>query len=236
MWGEGGKMETIIIFANLFIVVQAVTSAIMCVYGYKWSKGLIAVMSSYVGVALGTVISMILIDGGVGFEILIIIPICAVAFSKLAYEIVALNHFLAGFLLAVKIAFMILTKMYENSMIEDSEVLFILPIGIGIIAGVASYQKFNKYILVACVTFIGVTEFVPKLFEFINGSLFVATGDISFIFDPITFILSLFGIEIPSGGEVLCMLVLGVASFYYQKNKVDKLGIDFSNKIIDDRN
>ena len=122
MWGEGGKMETIIIFANLFIVVQAVTSAIMCVYGYKWSKGLIAVMSSYVGVALGTVISMILIDGGVGFEILIIIPICAVAFSKLAYEIVALNHFLAGFLLAIFVAVLEVYLSFSVLIILDTDV------------------------------------------------------------------------------------------------------------------
>ena len=78
-------MEIIFIFANLFIVVQTVTSAVMCVYGYKWSKGLIAVMSSYVGVALGAALSMILIDEGVGLEIFIIVPIFAVAFSKLAY-------------------------------------------------------------------------------------------------------------------------------------------------------
>lgn len=229
-------MEIIFIFANLFIVVQTVTSAVMCVYGYKWSKGLIAVMSSYVGVAFGAALSMILIDEGVGLEIFIIVPIFAVAFSKLAYEIVALNHFLAGFLLAVKISFMILTKMYEYSMIESSELLFILPILIGVIAGMAAYRKFNKYIHIACIAFVGVTEFIPKLFELLNRSLFVATGDISFIFDPISFILSLFGIEVPSGGEVLCILVFGVISFCYQKNKVDKLGLDFSQKIVDDRN
>ncbi len=228
-------METMIMIVNLFIVVQTVTSAIMCVYGYKWSKGLIAVMSSYVGGAIGIAISAMLIND-VGAQILFIIPICAIIFSKLAYDIITLNHFLAGFLLAVKVSFMIITKIYEYSSSDNIEMLFILPIVIGIIVGVEACRKFNKYIVLACVAFIGATEFVPKLFEFINGTLFVATGDISFIFDPISFVLSLFGIEIPSGGEVFCILVLGIASFYYQKKKADMQGIDLSTTIMDDRN
>ena len=231
----GGKMETISLFVNIYIVIQTVTSAVMCVYGYKWSKGLIAVMASYVGVGIGIFICAFLMSNGVGPAAIILVPICGGVFSKLAYDIITLNHFLAGFLLAIKVGFMIFMKMFEYSIIDDFSYVFIFPVIIGIFVGIQSCRCFSKYILIACVAFIGATEFVPRLFELINGTLFFATGDISFIFDPISFLLSLVGITIPSGGEVFFMLVIGGISFYYQKSYVDKNNIDLSDKAIDDR-
>lgn len=229
-------METISLFVNIYIVIQTVTSAVMCVYGYKWSKGLIAVMASYVGIGIGVFICAFLISNGMSPAVTILIPICGGVFSKLAYDIIALNHFLAGFLLAVKVGFMIFMKMFEYSIIDDFSYIFIFPIIIGVFAGVQSCKYFSKYILIACVAFIGATEFVPRLFELINGTLFLATGDLSFIFDPISFLLSLIGITIPSGGEVFFMIVIGGLSFYYQKSYVDKNHIDLSDRVVDDRN
>lgn len=229
-------MEGIYLAVNLFIVIQTVTSAVMCVYGYKWSKGLIATMSLYVGAAIGMLICGLFLENTQDSSVLLIIPICMVIFWILAYKSITLNHFLAGFLLAIKVSFMLITKMYEYSLINDSDALLVLPIIIGIIAGFLTCTMFNKYILFACTAFIGVTEFVPKMFELVNKTLFVATGDISFIFDPMSFILSIFGITIPSNGEVFFMIVLGIISFYLQKNSAEKLGMNYKGTIINDRN
>lgn len=46
------EMETLFLIADIFAIIQTVSSAVMCVYGYKWSRGLIAVMSSYIGTVI----------------------------------------------------------------------------------------------------------------------------------------------------------------------------------------
>ena len=66
-------METISLFVNIYIVIQTVTSAVMCVYGYKWSKGLIAVMASYVGIGIGVFICAFLISNGMSPAVTILI-------------------------------------------------------------------------------------------------------------------------------------------------------------------
>lgn len=227
-------MEGLYIIIDLFIVIQTVTSGVMCVYGYKWSKGLIAIMSSYVGLGVGLLLSIPFIDSA-GLGSLILVPICISAISGLAYTNIKFNHFMAGFLLAVKVSFMIITKMYESGMFGDIGWLFVVPIIIGIYVGGLSCTVFSGYIVLACLAFLGAIEFVPKIFEWINGTLFAVTGDWSFIFDPVSYILSLFGIEIPSSGEVICILLLSVGGFYFQKLRAEKEGINFSDKIFDDR-
>lgn len=228
-------MEGFYLILNVLTIIQMVTSAVMCVYGYKWSKGLIAIMSLDMGVVIGFLLSILFIQEGAGLGVLIIIPICAAGFSGLAYKNITFNHFLAGFLLAIKVSFMIVTKMYEHGMVEDIGWLFVMPVIIGAVAGIASCTVFTGYIVLACLAFWGAIEFVPKMFELINGTLFVATGDIGYIFDPISLVLSLFGIEIPSGGEVFFILILSGVSFYLQKVRAEQAGIDLSRKIVDDR-
>ena len=228
-------METLFLIADIFAIIQTVSSAVMCVYGYKWSRGLIAVMSSYIGTVIGIIICYFLANS-VGFGIITIIPFCAAGFSAYAYKNVKLNHFLAGFLLGTKISFMVLMKMAESGMIDDIGWLFILPIIIGAGAGELSSAMFSGYIVLACTAFLGAIELVPRIFKIINGTLFAATGDLSFIFDPISSLLSIFGIESLSGGEVIGIIAVTIGSFYSQKALAEKQGKTFENVIFDDRN
>lgn len=228
-------MEIFLWIINVFAVVRMLTSAIMCVYGYKWSKGLIATMSIYTGVALGGIVFLIGMKVGAPIDTIIIVPIIASGFSAAAYKNVILNHFMVGFLLAIKIAFMVILKFVEYFRIGSEFTIFVVPVIIGIIAGLLVCIKYNNYILIACSAYIGATEFVPSIFSFLNKTMFVATGDISFIFDPVSFILSIFGITIPSGGEVFFILLLGGVSFYYQRKILIQKGINLSGVVIDDR-
>lgn len=228
-------METFLMIINVFAVVRMITSAVMCVYGYKWSKGLIATMSIYTGVALGGIVFLIGMKMGAPIDTIIIVPIIASGFSAMAYKNVLLNHFLAGFLLAVKISFMIILKIVEYSRMGSEFTIFVIPVIIGIVAGLLVCVKYNNYILIACAAYIGATEFVPSLFSFLNKTMFVLTEDISFIFDPVSFILSIFGITIPSGGEVFLILLIGGLSFYYQRRMLIQREIDLSGVVVDDR-
>lgn len=230
------ELELISIIFNAFIAIRLVVSSIMCVYGYKWNKGLIALMSTYVGAAIGLILFVMLVEGDAGGGSIVVVPICAVGFAGLAYKNIALNHFLGGFLLVTKISFMLITKAYEYGMSEEIAWLFVLPIILGVIGGVAFSTKFTGYVVISCLAFWGAIDFVPNMFQLLNGTLFAMTGDFGYIFDPASFILSIFGIEIPSGGEVFFILLVTAGSFYFQKVRAEREGIDLTQKLVDDRN
>ncbi len=230
-------LQIICYVVDFFIVLQIITSAIMCLYGYKWSKGLIAIMSAYIGFTLGGIIAYLLLNVGVGYECLWIVPICTIAFAVSAYNVVWLNHFSAGYLLVIKICYMILYTLMDNGIFDaDIKVLLITPLVIGFFAGIIICSVYNNYVVILCMSFIGATELVSKIIDIANKTLFVATGDISFIFNPIDFILEIFGIETISFIEVIGILVVFGLSFGWQRKLMIDNGIDLSKDTIDDRN
>lgn len=205
-------------------------------YGYKWSKQLIAIASLYIGSVLGIGVTVLLLKFGVGLVALWAIPIITIIVIDLAYKSIIVNHFIAGFLLSIKLAFLFIMTVNQISYVIPADMFLILPILIGIIAGIFVVIKANNSIVLLCISFIGVTEFVPKLFDMANKTLFAATGDINFIFNPQSFILGLIGIDIPSVFEGIVIVLAFIASYWYQKNKIDALGINLSGLILDDRN
>lgn len=221
---------------DFFIIAQCITSAIMCVYGYKWRKGLIATMSIYIGIALGVVISGMLLNLGVGVGGLWAIPITALIFWYSAYKIVWLNHFLAGFLLTVKISYMIIYTLMDNEIMDANVgILLVAPIIIGIFSGIIILGIYNNYVVILCTSFIGAVELGSKIVEFVNNGMFVITQDIGYIFDPIEFILGIFGVDSVGLGEVVLILVFFICSFLWQRYLVIKNGIILSDTPFDDR-
>lgn len=237
MLSGNGALQIMGYVLNIFIGIQTITSAVMCVYGYKWRKKLIAIMSLYIGVTIGLVIAYFLLEGGAGLGCLWIIPICAVTFAGSAYKIVRLNHFSAGYLVSIKISYMVLYTLMDKGMMKANiSVLLVAPIIIGFIAGLIIVSVYNNYVIILCLAFIGATEFVPKVVQFFNKTLFVATGDLSFIFDPVDYILGVFGIDTVSFIEAIGILAVFGLSFWWQRNTVTANGINLSDAVIDDRN
>lgn len=230
-------LKIICYVVDFLIVLQIITSAVMCLYGYKWSKGLIAIMSTYIGFTLGGIIAYFLLNIGVGYGCLWIVPICTISFAISAYTVVWINHFSAGYLVVIKICYMILYTLMDNGVMDTNiTFLLIMPLVIGFVAGIIICAVYNNYVVIMCLSFIGATELIPKLFDLINKTLFVATGDIGFIFDPIDFILEIFGIDTISLWEVIGILVVFVLSFIWQRKLMIDNGIDLSGVTIDDRN
>lgn len=232
-------METFIVILDIFFVLRLISSSIMCVYGYKWRKGLIATTSTYIGLSLGLIAFYIFIDNNL-FEVeisailsIIIIPII---FFILAYKCIWLNHFLTGFLVANKLLFMILYRLMEADIMDaDFDILMITPVIMGILVGIIISAFFTHRAVLVCIVYIGTVDLVLFISSLINKSLFLATSDISYIFDPKDLLLKIIGIDIPSALEVLFIVIVGVLSFIWQKNQLDKKGIDLSNRIVDDR-
>lgn len=224
---------------NAFFVVQIITAGAMCIYGYKWRKGLIATLSIYIGIFLGILIAAALISQSYNNIMtgLILIPITALLFYILAYKWVPLNHFLTGFLVGNKLAFMVIYNLMKSNMVDfDFSVLMVVPLIIGLIAGFILCSVFTHVAVLACLVYIGSVELVTGIFDFINKSLFVATGNISYIFDVEGLLLKIVGVDVPSFWEVVFIIIVGIVSFTLQKNLMEKEGIDLSNKIVDDRN
>lgn len=223
---------------DFFVIVQVITSAVMCIYGYKWRKGLIATMSMYIGFALGVLVTVILLNAGAGLISLWSIPVSMAIFWYCAYRIVTLNHFLAGFLLTVKISYMILYTIMDNGLYSgDSDValLLVLPIIIGVLSGFIIVAVYNNYVVILCISFIGAVELGSRIAEWINTGTFLATLDISLLFDPMEFILGIFGIETVGTLETILILLIFIVSFIWQKYKISKKGITLSDVPFDDR-
>lgn len=232
---EDDIVEVAILFLNLFKVFQFVIAGIMCVFGYKWSKGLIASASSYIGIGIGGGLAFFLLQNGSGLEVFLIPIALGAILSFLAYRNVIWNHFLVGALLSIKVLLMFFIKISTNMSTDASGALFALAFVISIVVGILVCSSYNQYIILAFIAYTGAVEVTTSIFDFINNGLFLFTGNLSFIFNPIESMLALFGISIPSVGEILVILVLGLISFWYQRNKIISSGIDFSNEIVDDR-
>lgn len=70
----------------------------------------------------------------------------------------------------------------------------------------------------------------------INKGLFVAKGDSSFIFDLVSLLLGLFGIDTVSLLQVIGIIVVFIISYLWQKKLAVSKGINLSCVLIDDRN
>lgn len=233
-------MEIFIIILDVFFALRLISSSIMCVYGYKWRKGLIATTSIYIGLSLGLIAFYALMRNNL-FEIevsaIISIIIIPIIFFILAYKCIWLNHFLTGFLVANKIMFMILYRLMRADVIDfNFDVLVIAPVLIGVLIGIIISAFFTHRAVLVCIVYIGTVDLVLFVSDLINKSLFLATSDLSYILDPEDLLLKIIGVDIPSALEVLFIIIIGVLSFIWQKNQLDKKGIDLSNRIVDDRN
>lgn len=231
-------MEGFIIFYNIFVIIQSFCSGVMCVYGYKWSRKLIAIMSGYIGILFGAIVVYFDFSTSGNLGSILLLPIFYLAFIVLAYKSVRLNQFCAAYLLTLKISFMVLYALMDADIIEDDALaLLTVPVFLGLILSAIIFNRLKNRIVLLCLAFIGAIEVVPKVVSLFNGTLFAATGDLGFIFDPVDFLLSKLGIETLSFIEVILIIVVFMLSYRYQKQKAVECGMDLDARdmIIDDR-
>lgn len=231
-------LSIIVFIINAVTLVRFITSIVMCVYGYKWKRGLIATTSIYIGVFLGALLLYCLgkIDI-INIETSLILSLFVpIIFFILAYRWIRLNHFLIGFITSTKILFMLLYGLMDKNIIDiDASILFVVPLIIGVIVGcvLSTYLKYSAVLL--CLAYIGSVDLVLNLFDLINKGLFIASGDISYIFDIEDILMQIIGIDIPSFWESVFILAVTIFSFIWQSSVLRKRGVNLSDYIIDDR-
>lgn len=223
-----------------FSILQMIAGGIMCVFGYKWSKGLIATVALYIGVVLGFFLAgfcYIKLDFDSGICLLIFV-VTIVLFDTLAYKNAKVNHFLAGFIVAVKLCFLLMLQIMKLN-VDFGGWIFVTPIIAGIIFGIVVLCKMNNRILVICTAYIGSTTFVSEAMNLLQKIQFARTGDFTIFYgDSIeSVLLKLLGIDIPTFLEFILIIACFSLSCYTQIRLLKNNGVSLSdNVIIDDRN
>lgn len=231
-------LSVIIFIINALALIRFATSTIMCVYGYKWRRGLISITSLYIGLVIGAFLLEFLLELNImEIDLCIIVSLFVpILFSVLAYKWIWLNHFLIGFIASTKLLFMLIYGIMDKGIIDfNIDTLFSVPIIIGIAVGVFLSTHLKYAAVLLCLAYIGSVDLVMNFFDLLNKGLFIATGDIRYIFDIKDVIMQLVGIDIPSLSESVVIFVVTTISFIRQSSLLQKEGIDLSDYIIDDR-
>lgn len=205
------------------------------IYGaLKWRKGLLSTTACYWGIVLGFA------GGGIiayaldmPAVIFITIIIGAIVFPIMTYLIPAVNRFVLGFLVTMKLLYMLTTYLCKEGIMEFS-VALISPLIIATILGILFMFMREMSVLpfaLGCV-FIGASQLAPTIAKYINQFIFGITQDFSLLFDPIDFIFALFKIELTDGWTLLLMIIFMVCGLPIQLGYIKKQGYDYDTPLI----
>lgn len=220
--------EIFTMLAIFCFVVQAINvfvGASLCFGPLKWRKNLIAITALGWGAVLGFLIWDNFLSSGDIDSLIICCLIGAIVLAAMAYTVSVVNRFIVGYILGEKLTFMLTTVLAKEGFM-DGKLAILLPILLGILVGLIlmSRDHTGKKTYILAYTFVGASQVAPTVSDWINRGLFGITGDISFLFDPIDIIYSLFGIEITDVWTfiiVVLLMVLGVRTQMKLSQKSD---------------
>lgn len=201
----------------------------------KWRKGLLSATAFYWGVILGFVSGFFItytFDLS-SITILITTGIGAIVFPVLTYCIPAVNRFVLGFIVIMKLLYMLTTVLCKEGEMDFISALTI-PLIIGTIAGLIFMVLEQLSVLpfvLGCV-FIGASQLAPTMAKYINQFVFGITHDYSLLFDPIDFIFAIFKIELTDGWTLLLMILFMCIGVPIHLNSIKKQGYNYDTPII----
>lgn len=224
-----------VIFQVISFLYDITLGAACCFGALKWRRGLITTASIGWGIFLGFGFAILLIEYvDASLDLLLLFPIIGmILLPILAYNIAGVNRFVLGYIVSSKLFFMATTVIAKNGDMDILSALLYPLIG-GTVIGLIlmAWTKIRVSAFVLGCTFIGASEIAPNISKLINGTLFSATGDISFLFDPIDALFAVFGIELTDGWTLGAMIVLMVIFGYRQIRTMKRKGIPLDAPLI----
>ncbi len=229
----GEIFSNILIFQIITDLIKVTIGSGLCFGALKWRRGLLTSTAIGWGLFLGFLAAMVVGEmiGGVGafaciLAGLILLPI-------LTYTVPGVNRFILGFLVSCKLSFMLTTVMAKKGTIDIGSAIFI-PLLAGTIVGVGlmAWTSMRVGAFVLGCSFIGASEIAPVVSEWINRILFSATGNISYLFDPIDLFFALFKVELTDGWMLASMIVFMIWGGGKQLERLEAEGIPFNTPII----
>lgn len=232
-------MEDFLTYIAIFEIVTDIYDALIgagLVFGaLKWRKNLLTTTAFYWGIVLGCISGLLIsyfLDGD--FTIFIItIVLGAIILPILTYRIPAVNRFILGFLITMKLLYMLTTHLVSNNNIELSIAIISPLIGatiLGIIFMLLRQLSVLPFAL-ACV-FLGASQLAPTIVKYLNQIQFGITHDVSLLFDPVSFIFALFKIELTDGLTLVVMIILMCIGLPIQLKYIKKQGYTYDTPII----
>lgn len=157
----------------------------------------------------------------------------AIVFPMMTYRIPSVNRFVLGFIVIMKITFMVTTFLFKKSMVDIS-IMFIAPIIIGFIAGIcfAAWTQMKVLPFVLACAFLGASQLAPTIVKYINRFIFGITQDYSILFDPIDLVFAVLKIELTDGWTLLVMMILMLEGIYKQIQSIHQQGYSMDTPII----
>lgn len=221
----------LIVFQVVIDLIKVTVGAGLCFGALKWRRGLLSATASYWGVFLGIILAF-LMDGDIE-QIIIFALIGLILFPVLTYTIPGVNRFVLGFLVISKLFFM-LTTVLAKSGDMGIEAAVVLPLIAGTIVGLflMAWTRVRVSAFVLGCTFIGASEIAPVISEWINRILFAATGNYSYLFDPVDLLFSLFKVELTDTWALIAMVVLMIWGACKQINALKEAGIPLNTPVI----
>lgn len=232
-------MDEFIQYIAIFEVVTNIFDLLIgsgLVFGaLKWRKGLLSTVAFYWGLLLGFVGGALLVYM---FELNVVIAIIftlagGIVFPILTYRIAAVNRFVLGFVVTMKLLYMLTTHLFKKDIMSFGTAI-IMPLLVAVVLGVIFALLRQMSVLpfsLACV-FMGASLMAPKLAKYMNQFIFGITQDYSLLFDPIDFVFALFKIELTDGWTLLFMLILMAIGFPRHLNYIKKQGYTYDTPVI----
>lgn len=227
-------IEYLVIFQVVMDIYDLLIGSALIYGALKWRKGLLSTTACYWGIILG------LLGGGfiaymLDMPVIIVITgvIGAIVFPIMTYQIPAVNRFVLGFIVTLKLLYMLTTYLCKEGVMEFS-IAVILPLIIATLLGIIFMFMRKISVLpfaLGCV-FIGASQLAPTIAKYINQFIFGITQDYSLLFDPVDFIFALFKIELTDGWTLLLMLIFMGCGLPIQFSYIKKQGYSYDTPLI----
>lgn len=201
----------------------------------KWRKGLLTTTAFYWGLVLGF-LSGIFMVFSLDSDIVLVVAttiIGAVVFPILTYCVPAVNRFVLGFIVTMKLLYMLTSYLCRRGRIEF-ETAIMLPLLVAAILGVmfALLRQLSVLPFALACTFLGASQVAPTIAKYVEQFVFGITHDYSLLFDPVDFIFALFKIELTDGWTLFFMIILMCIGLKIQLNSIRQQGYTYDTPII----
>lgn len=199
---------------------SAFFGAWICFGALKWRKGLMTTIATYWGLFLGLTLGIMLtinLDNPIWLPICVVVGVILVPI--LTFKVPAVNRFIVGFIVAMKITFMITTVSMKNGDMSIVEALMI-PLLIGTLVGIVLmlWTQLSVGTYVIATSFLGAAQTAPSISDIINYVESGITGDIWW--DPYDVLFAYFKIELTDFWTLVVLIIMMVIAIVFTYKKI----------------
>ncbi len=225
--------SNIVILEVLTDITGVIIGAGLCFGALKWRRGTLTTTAIGWGFFIGVFIVALMSDSIEEEGILFWLLVPTLLLPVLTYTVPGVNRFVLGYIVGFKLCFMLTTLLAKEGDIDVLQAIAI-PVGFGTLLGLGlmAWTRVRVSAFILACSFLGASEIAPVIAKWINRLLFMATGSIEYIFDPIDMFFALFKVELTDGWTFLILLVLMAFGAYRQFRALKEKGVPLDTPII----